>query len=74
MVNTTTLTIRVPEDMYKFIEMEAKRRQESKNAFVNGILQAHKVKIDDAYMNFKDENGVTLYDYLYGGSDEVVHL
>ncbi|MDT2507868.1 hypothetical protein P7D98_22675, partial [Enterococcus avium] len=68
-MNTTTLTIRVPEDMYKFIEMESKRRQESKNAFINSVLQAHKVKMDDAYMNFKDEKGVTLYEYLYGESD-----
>lgn len=71
---STTMTIRVSDELYEFIEMESKRRRETKNAFVNGVLQAQKMKTEGMFRDFKNEDGVTLYEYLYSELEDIPDL
>lgn len=64
--NTKTIAIRISEDNYNHVENRAFSMHMSKNAYIEYVLEQDKAKWDDVYLNFKDAEGVTLYEHIYG--------
>lgn len=64
--DTKTITIRISEENYKHIEVQSMQLHMSKNGYIEYIIDEDRAKYAAVYSNFKDENGVTLYEYMYG--------
>lgn len=65
--NTKTIAIRISEENYNHVENRALLMHMSKNAYIEYVLEQDKAKWDEVYRDFKDSNGVTLYERIYGG-------
>lgn len=64
--DTKTITIRISEENYKHIEVQSMNMRMSKNGYIEHIIDEDRAKYSSFYSNFKDENGVTLYEHMYG--------
>lgn len=64
--DTKTITIRISEENYKHIEVQSVHMHMSKNGYIEYIIDEDRAKYASFYSDFKDENGLTLYECLYG--------
>lgn len=64
--NTKTIAIRISEDNYHHIEVQAMNMRMSKNGYIEHVIDQDRAKYDSFYTNFTDENGITLYEHMYG--------